>query len=208
MKETLGTDLIALSAGSPSNDLALRAALAMGCDHAYRIDSESHGFSGLQISKFLASAIQEFQDIGLVFFGIQSIDFENGTTAFQTGSILGWPILSRISGIQEIDTHHMKISRSANLGIEEISAPLPAIITINKNFGEPRFPSFLGTRKAAKATINLIDSNQISISDSPSRPKINYEIRNRPEPANEMLETSSSEKLVEQLMSKLKAVGI
>jgi electron transfer flavoprotein beta subunit len=208
VKETLGTDVIALSAGSPSFDLALRAALAMGCDQAYRIDLEPLGISGLQISKFLAAAIHQFQDIGLAFFGNQSIDFENGITAYQTGSILGWPVFNRVSSIQDIDTHQIMIHRSTHLGIEEISAPLPAVVTINKNFAEPRFPSFMGTRKAAKAVINTLDTNQIRISESPPKPNYFYERRNRPETANEMLNTSSPVEMVEQLMLKLKAVGL
>jgi electron transfer flavoprotein beta subunit len=38
-------------------------------------------------------------------------------------------------------------------GRETVSSKLPAVITVVKEINEPRYPSFMGIRKAAKATI-------------------------------------------------------
>ena len=38
-------------------------------------------------------------------------------------------------------------------GRESVNSKLPAVITVVKEIHEPRYPSFIGIRKAAKATI-------------------------------------------------------
>ena len=208
VKESLGIELIALSAGSLSNDLALRAALAMGCDQAFRINLEPSQISGLQISKLLTAAIQQFEDIALAFFGIQSIDFENGITAFQTGNYLGWPIIGKVSSFQNFNSQQVILTRSTNLGLEQISVPLPAVVTINKDFAEPRFPSFLGSRRASKAVINVLSAEQLDNTESPRKPEIFFERRNHPKIEIEMISTSSPVETVSQLIAKLKVAGL
>jgi electron transfer flavoprotein beta subunit len=36
---------------------------------------------------------------------------------------------------------------------QQVRAPLPAVVSVVKEIGEPRYPSFMGIRKASKAEI-------------------------------------------------------
>ena len=38
-------------------------------------------------------------------------------------------------------------------GRQNVKAPLPAVLSIVQSIGEPRYPSFIGIRKASKANI-------------------------------------------------------
>jgi electron transfer flavoprotein beta subunit len=80
-----------------------------------------------------------------------------GVTAPQTARILGWPVLSLVSSIQEVDpgAGSIKVERSVEEGRQVVESKLPAVLTVSKDIAEPRYPSFMGIRKAAKAEIPI-----------------------------------------------------
>ena len=47
----------------------------------------------------------------------------------------------------------LHIERSVEEGRQVVEANLPAVLTVSKDIAEPRYPSFMGIRKAAKAEI-------------------------------------------------------
>jgi electron transfer flavoprotein beta subunit len=47
---------------------------------------------------------------------------------------------------------------------ETIKAPLPAVISVAKEINEPRYPSFMGIRKANKAQIPTLTPAELGIS--------------------------------------------
>jgi electron transfer flavoprotein beta subunit len=53
----------------------------------------------------------------------------------------------------EVDGGAVQVSRVIEEGRQTVRAPLPAVMSIVQSIGEPRYPSFMGIRKASKATI-------------------------------------------------------
>jgi len=47
----------------------------------------------------------------------------------------------------------IRVERSTEEGRQIVEAKLPAIVSVVKDIGEPRYPSFMGIRKASRATI-------------------------------------------------------
>jgi electron transfer flavoprotein beta subunit len=47
-------------------------------------------------------------------------------------------------------------------GKETVSAPLPVVVSVVKEINEPRYPSFMGIRKANRATIPAWSSADLS----------------------------------------------
>jgi electron transfer flavoprotein beta subunit len=45
------------------------------------------------------------------------------------------------------------VERVIEEGRQSVSAKLPAVLSVVQSIGEPRYPSFMGIRKASKATI-------------------------------------------------------
>jgi electron transfer flavoprotein beta subunit len=45
------------------------------------------------------------------------------------------------------------VDRVIGEGRQTVSAKLPAVVSVVQSIGEPRYPSFMGIRKASKATI-------------------------------------------------------
>ena len=64
----------------------------------------------------------------------------------------------------------VKVARIIEEGRQNAKAPLPAVLTIVQSIGEPRYPSFIGIRKAAKAVIPVWSISDLGTS-APAQPR-------------------------------------
>jgi len=143
----------ALCFGPDAGKEALKHALAMGADDAILVSDK--GLEGLDTqgaARVLAAAINKIGGVDLVMFGRQTLDEGSGLTGAQTARVLGWPMLGFVGHV-ELDGKDVKVARIIEEGRQNVKAPLPAVMTIVQSIGEPRYPSFIGIRKAAKASI-------------------------------------------------------
>jgi electron transfer flavoprotein beta subunit len=152
-KEAHGGTVTALCIGPDAGKEALKHALAMGADDAILISDK--GIENLDTqgaARVLAAAVGKIGGVDLVMFGRQTLDNGSGLTAAQTARVLGWPMLGFVGHI-ELEGTSLKVARIIEEGRQNVTAPLPAVLTIVQSIGEPRYPSFIGIRKASKATI-------------------------------------------------------
>ncbi|MCA9930302.1 MAG: electron transfer flavoprotein subunit beta/FixA family protein [Anaerolineales bacterium] len=155
LKENHGaTDVIALSVGSEESKEALKTALAMGCTEAILVSDDSFiGSDSLGTARTLAAAINKIGDVQVALFGKQAIDGDTGITPVQVARKLGWTPLTFVSAIKEIGDGKITVDRLLDDGKETVTATLPVVISVVKEIAEPRYPSFMGIRKANRATI-------------------------------------------------------
>ncbi len=155
-KEASGGEVVAISVGGEESKEALKHALAMGCGQAILIsDPALENADSQMIAKVLATAIEKVGDVKAAFFGRQAIDGDMGVTAAQTGRVLKWPVLGLVSVIRSFDPGAgvVQVERTFEEGRQIVESKLPAAISVSKDIGEPRYPSFMGIRKASRATI-------------------------------------------------------
>jgi electron transfer flavoprotein beta subunit len=153
LKEKNGGTVTVISVGGENEKEAIKHALAMGADDAILITDPA--FSGLDtqsIARVLASAIQKIGAVDVAFFGRQAIDSDSGLTPAQTARLLDWPALT-LAAVINVDADTIKVDRAIEEGRQVVSAKLPAVVSLVKDFGEPRYPSFMGIRKAARAEV-------------------------------------------------------
>ncbi len=148
------TTVIAIG-GERHND-ALKHALAMGVDSALRVDDAGlDDADGLTYATTAAAAVRKLADVDVVLFGRESIDVGTDQHITQTARKLGWAALNTVSKIVALDAaaKTVKVERILEQGKQTLNAKLPAVISVTKDINEPRYPNFLGIRKAAKAVI-------------------------------------------------------
>ena len=204
--------VIALTIGGEGSKEALKHALAMGCAEAILVSDEALAQIDSQVtSRVLAAAIKKIGDVDLAFLGRQAIDTDTGLTAAQTARLLGWPALTLVSVITGVDpsARTVKVERSAEEGRLTVSASLPAVLSIVKDFGEPRYPSFMGIRKASRAVIpawSLADLGLTGLKANITWP----EIMNPPQRqvTTEMITGGTPEEIAEALADKIMAEKI
>lgn len=152
-KEALGGTVTALCVGPQSAKEALKHALAMGSDDAILIsDPALETLDTVGAARVLAAAITKIGGVDMVVFGRQTLDDGSGLTAAQTARVLGWPMLG-LAGQIKIDGGSVQIERVTEEGRQSLKGNLPAVLSVVQSIGEPRYPSFMGIRKASKAEI-------------------------------------------------------
>ncbi len=210
--EAQNGSVTAVSIGGENAREALKHALAMGCSEAVLIsDNAITQIDSQATAHLLAAAIQKIGEVDLAFLGRQAIDTDTGLAAAQTARVLGWPALTLVSVITAVDpaAHTIKVERSAEEGRVTVSARMPAVLSIVKDFGEPRYPSFMGIRKASRAVIpvwSLADLGGIDLKANISWP----EIYNPPQRqiTTEMISGASPQEIAEALADKIMAEKI
>ncbi|MCB8982810.1 MAG: electron transfer flavoprotein subunit beta/FixA family protein [Ardenticatenaceae bacterium] len=171
LKENHGaSDVIAITMGSEESQEALKTALAMGCTEAILLsDAAFAGVDTLGTAKVLAAAINKVEDVQIAIFGKSAIDGDTGQTAVQTACQLGWTPLTFVSAITAVGDGQITVERLLDDGKETVTAPLPVVISTVKEINEPRYPSFMGIRKASRATIPVWAAGDLSLNSVGSK---------------------------------------
>jgi len=202
----------ALSMGGENSKEALKHALAMGCSDAILISDSGLSHADSQVtSRVLAAAIQKMGEVDLAFLGRQAIDTDTGLAAAQTARLLGWPALTLVAVITGIDPSAttIQVQRSAEEGRVSVKAKLPAVLSIVKDFGEPRYPSFMGIRKASRAVIPVWTLADLGLANLRSNVAW-LEILNPPQRqiTTEMITGGSPQEIADSLAEKILAEKI
>ena len=100
--------------------------------------------------------------VDLACFGRQAIDDDSGTTAAQAARLLGWPALT-LASVIKVDGSSLRVERAIEEGRQVVTAKMPAVVSLVRDIGEPRYPSFMGIRRASKAEIPTWSLSQIGI---------------------------------------------
>lgn len=156
LREKFGGKAVAVSMGPESALEALKTCIAVGCDEAYLVsDPQLKGSDASATAYALSKAIQKTGEVDLVLMGKMSIDGETGLTSVMLARHLGWNVLTNVIKIAEIDpaAKTIKVERMMDEGRQVCTASLPAVVSVIKGINEPRYPSFMGIRKASKATL-------------------------------------------------------
>lgn len=214
LKEAHGGKVTVFSMGPEQAKDALRTCLAVGCDQTILISDPALKGSDVTATAYtLAKAIQKEGGADLILLGKQAIDGDTGLTPAQVARYLGMTYLSQVIKIIEIDPagKTIKVERFMEEGRQVCTAPLPAVVSVIKGINEPRYPSFMGIRKAAKADIPIwaaadigLDLEKVGAGGSPvSWPEI------YPPPVHEkkveLISGASPEEIAKQLVDKILA---
>lgn len=149
-KEKFGGETVAISLGSDANKETLRKALAMGIDNAVLLKDGGYRDS-LSVAKALAEEIKA-QGAELVFFGKQSVDYDNSAVGQITAELLGYNCVS-VAVSFALDGNKITCEREIEGGKEIVETTLPALITAQKGLNEPRYASLKGIMAAKKKEI-------------------------------------------------------
>jgi electron transfer flavoprotein beta subunit len=203
-KEASGGTVTALCVGPESAKEALKHALAMGADEAVLVsDAALENLDTVGAAKVLAAAIQKIGGADMVVFGRQTLDNGAGLTPAQTARVLAWPMLG-LAGSIKVEGSAVTVERVLEEGRQSMKANLPAVLSVVQSIGEPRYPSFMGIRKASKATIPVWSLNDLGAS-APAPIVTRTELMNPPvqETAIEMITGETPAEIAEKLADKI-----
>lgn len=204
LNETHGGQAIALTMGDEESKEALKVCLSMGCTEAVLVADEAFdGSDTLGTARVLAAAIRSLEDVQMAVFGKQAIDGDTGQTTMQTAVKLGWTPLTFVSEIKELDPEAgtITVERLLEGGKETVSARLPVVVGVVKEINEPRYPSFMGIRKANRATIPTVTAADLALNGEvgASASKVDWSNIYEPPPRDTSVEIIEGETVEEQV---------
>ncbi|MEX2658291.1 MAG: electron transfer flavoprotein subunit beta/FixA family protein [Acidimicrobiales bacterium] len=157
-----GGEVTLVSMAPNDEKSGLRTGLAMGAAKAILVsDPALAGSDALGTAKVLAAAIKRAEP-DLVITGTESTDGYTGTVPEQIAAILGFASITFAKSIQIADGT-AKVDRQTEAGYDEVSAPLPAVISVTAGVVEPRYPSFKGIMAAKSKPVDSLTVADLGI---------------------------------------------
>src|SRR3954453_9502292 len=154
---------VTLISMAPNGEVSgLRTALAMGAHKAILVSDDTlKGTDALGTAKVLAAAIKRIEP-DLVVAATESTDGYPGTTPVQIAELLGMPALTFAKHI-EINDGTVKIDRQTEAGYDEVTSPLPVVVTVTAGVVEPRYPSFKGIMAAKNKPVDELKAADLGV---------------------------------------------
>ncbi len=163
-KEKLGATVTAITLGVEDDEEVLRKCLAMGADKAIRIDPGDHDLDSFVISKVLAEVIKGLE-YDLILTGVQADDDNNSMVGIMLAEHLELAHAAVVNGI-EPQEGEATIKVELEGGMDEVSKiRLPALMSIQTGINEPRYVSIMGLRKARQKELNVINVDELALSE-------------------------------------------
>lgn len=198
-----------LTVGGEEHQEALKHGLAIGCDQAIRVwDPALNGADSLAYAEAAAAAIRKLGDVDLVIFGREFADTATDQHIYQTARKLGWNMLGSVGKIEAVDfaAKTIRVTRQTEHGTQTVSSALPAVISVLKDINEPKYPTFIGIRKAAKAEMPVWGAADLGLDASALQPRarqVRYQALPVREGAVELIEGASAQEKAARLVDKL-----
>ena len=150
VKDVIGGTVTAVSLCEKLDRSVLRDPLAMGADELVILEDDVFSDGDAWSTAYpLAMGIKKIGDYGLIFCGRQESDWDVGQVGTYIANILDIPCITVAKKV-EVKGEKVEVERVTSDGHEVIEAPLPAVITVSNELGEPRYPTVKQTMQARK----------------------------------------------------------
>ncbi len=161
--DAAGEGEVHLVSMAPNNETAgLRTALAMGAASATLISDEAlKGSDALGTAKVLAAAIAR-QEPDLVLAATESSDGYTGTVPEQVAALMDLPSVTFAKSVA-VDGGAAKVQRQTEAGYDEVTCPLPALVSVTAGVVEPRYPSFKGIMAAKSKPVETVTAADLGV---------------------------------------------
>ena len=159
-----GSGEVSLVSMAPNGEVSgLRTALAMGAAKAVLIsDPAIQGSDALTTAKVLAKAIERLDSPELVIAATESTDGYTGTVPEQIAELLGRPSVTFAKHVEAVEGI-LKVQRQTEEGYDDVTCPLPAVVSVTAGVVEPRYPSFKGIMAAKSKPVDEVTAADLGV---------------------------------------------
>ncbi len=145
LKEKSAAETYVISVGKESAKEVIKKAYAMGIDKGILIKTEAE-LDSFAVAKNLADVLKEM-NADIIFFGKQSIDYDDSQTGTLVAEFLGIPSISVVVDLK-IEGNTVIAEREIEGGKEIVEAAMPVVICAQKGMNNPRYPNLKGIMAA------------------------------------------------------------
>ncbi|MEQ1874519.1 MAG: electron transfer flavoprotein subunit beta/FixA family protein [Ilumatobacteraceae bacterium] len=162
--DTAGGGEVSLVSMAPNGEVSgMRSALAMGAAKGTLVsDPALQGTDALTTAKVLGAAIKKMGGADLIIAATESSDGYTGTVPEQLAEILGLPSVTFAKRLT-VNGQSLTVDRQTEAGYDEVTCPLPAVISVTAGVVEPRYPSFKGIMAAKSKPIDTVTAADLGV---------------------------------------------
>jgi electron transfer flavoprotein beta subunit len=159
----LGAEVVALTMGPDEAEEAARRALQMGADRAVHVlDDALEGSDAVATSLVLAAAIGALGGADLILCGAGSADSTTSLIPVQLAARLQIPALTGAASLT-VSNQVATIRRDQDTRSLELTAPLPALVSVTDKANEPAYPSAKAVMLARKKPVAVLDLEELEV---------------------------------------------
>lgn len=210
LKEKVGGTVTVVCMGPPQADVALREALAMGCDEAILVSGREFGGSDTWATASILGAALKKIGYDLVITGRQAIDGDTAQVGPQIAETLGIP---QVSYAEEItpEGDNLIVKRQYEDRYHIIEIKTPCLLTALSELAEPRYMSVGGIIDAYNKEVKVLGYDDlkdelvpeyIGLNGSPTN--VIRSFTKEAKGAGEVLAEVSPDEAVDAIMKKMK----
>ena len=172
LKESAGANVTVVSAGSGFVMDVMKKPLSMGADSLVLVDDPLMAdLDAFATATVLAKAIQKLGEFDLALCGRQASDWDNAMVPLGIAETLGLPCVTLAQKI-ELNGDGVTVQRALTDGYEVVEAPLPALITVSNELGEPRYPTLRGIMMAGRKRPTVWSAADIGLDAADLAPRL------------------------------------
>ena len=209
IRDQTGGSVTAVCMGPPQADVALREALAMGCDEAVLVSGREFGGSDTYATAAILGAALKKIGFDLVITGRQAIDGDTAQVGPQIAEQLGIPQVSYAEAI-EPQADGLVVKRQFEGQYYLLKVKLPCLITALSDMAQPRYMSVGGIVDAYNQEIKVLGFDELKDSLNPdwiglagSPTNVRQSFTKQPKAGGAVLSGLSADEAVDAILAKL-----
>lgn len=161
------TEIVVLSMGPDEATKAIRKALSMGADSGIHVlDGGLAGSDAARTAAVLAAALRS-TNADVIVAGNESTDGRGGVVPAMIAEHLGLPLVGGLNAV-ELGNGTVSGERSGDSGSLQVTAQLPAVVTVTERTAEARFPNFKGILTAKRKPVTTLSVADLDVAATPA----------------------------------------
>ncbi len=173
IKDAQEATITVISSGTSFALDVMKKPLSMGADELVLLqdDAFENSIDSFFTAQLLAAAIRKLGGFDLIICGRQASDWDNAQVPLGVAEILGLSCVSLGKKV-EIKDGKVSVERITNDGYEVVEAPLPALVTVSNELGQPRYPTLRGIMAATRKLPTIWTATDLDADASQLEPRI------------------------------------
>ena len=158
-----GDSVTVITMGPAKLEGNMRELLARGADEAVLVtDPAFAGSDTYATANILHAAIQSLGGFDLILCGRRAIDGETGQVPPMLAGCFNIPCITNANSIS-LSENTLYAARQLETGLQKLTAPLPALVSLSEYSYSLRLPGIMGMRRAKSKAIRTMDLSDLSI---------------------------------------------
>ena len=150
----------------------MKKPLSMGADELVLIDDAGlDDLDAFATATVLTEAIKKIGEYDLVLCGRQASDWDQAHVPLGIAEMLELPCITLAQNI-EVVGDGLIVQRALTDGYEVVEAPMPALVTVTNELGEPRYPTLRGIMQASRKQPTNWSTADVGLDASALEPKL------------------------------------